>query len=61
MGWIYEMKKDIKNYNDRGQLHGYNEWYSFNGELIGRENRKNGLRINYTEWHGTNKTIYYIR
>jgi len=55
------MKKNIKNYNDKNQWHGYQEWYVINGLLL-RGNMKNGEFIGYVEDHMPIKmTEYYIR
>jgi len=55
------MKKDIINFNDKGQHHGYIEWYSYCNNLIYRGNRKNNNRIGYFEYHAHKQTSYYIR
>jgi len=53
------MKKDIRNRNDKGEYHGYNELYWGNTGWS-RGNRKNNNRIGYYELHEI-KTAYYIR
>jgi hypothetical protein len=55
------MKKDIKNYNYKGQHHGYQEWYGyFDGKLCFRGNWKNNLRIGYVEWT-MEQTLFLIK
>jgi hypothetical protein len=55
------MKQVIRNKNDKGQYHGYQEWY-FNGKIIAhRYIVRNGQNIGYSEWHGFKKTNFYIR
>jgi hypothetical protein len=56
------MKKDIENYNDKGQLHGYQVRYGKpTSWLMVRGNSKNNFDIGYQEYHCHNKTEYYIR
>ena len=47
------MNKQIDNYNDKGQPHGYNEWYdsisNYNNGLWYRGNFKNNQQIGYHE------------
>ncbi len=43
--------KDIVNYNNRGQYHGYQEWYNWPGKLRFRGNYMNGKRDGYREWY----------
>jgi len=50
--------KDIRNYNDKGELYGYTETYS--SEIYLRGVWKNNRRIGYQEWHRVKKTEYYI-
>jgi len=53
------MKKDILNYNNKGQLHGYLETYYYQSNKIRiRGNFKNYLEMYYVEWHGSKKTRY---
>jgi len=52
--------KDIRNYNDKGDLHGYQEWYWHNDEFNLRGVWKNGRPIGYDERHNWKITIYYI-
>jgi hypothetical protein len=47
--------------NDKGEFHGYHEWYNIDGRLSFRCIYKNGLEVGYSEWHNTKKTLFYIR
>jgi hypothetical protein len=42
------MKKNIENFNDKGEHHGYQEWYDNHGLWL-RGNHKNHKPIGYTE------------
>jgi hypothetical protein len=42
------MNKDIDNYNDKGEHHGYQQWYDIHG-LWYRGTWKNDKPIGYTE------------
>ena len=53
-------EKDIKNYNDKGLWHGYQERYS-SDKLYLRAIYKHGQEIGYEEWHGISETNYYIK
>ena len=58
--------KDIVPENSKGELHGYQEWYSdslFNGILRHRGYRINDMHKGYTEWHSSiiHATEFYIR
>ena len=55
--------KDIRNYNDKGELHGYIElyWGELRNKLLIRGNMKNKNAIGYEEWYGGEKTRYNIR
>ena len=53
--------KDIKNYNDKGQYHGYQEIYNWNNKLWVRDNYKNGNKIGYQENHLFKATSYFIK
>ncbi len=53
------MKKDITNFNYKGQCHGYHEWYLSN-KLALRCTYKNSIAIGYEEWHNQLQTRYYI-
>ena len=44
---IYNMKQDIINSNNKGQQHGYQEWY-YNDEIMLRANYKNDFAIGYS-------------
>ncbi len=52
--------KEIINYNNKEQYHGYQEWYWDGNELSYRRYRKNYLRIDYTEYHLAKRTNFYI-
>jgi len=54
------MKENIKNINNRGLLHGYQERY-FKSELAFRGYKKNHNNIGYFEKHGSKLTEYHIR
>jgi len=41
--------KDIAPYNDKGQPHGYWEWYYYNGDLMCKRFYQNGKRVGYGE------------
>jgi hypothetical protein len=53
--------KNITNRNNKGQRHGYQEWYWNDGDLWYRGSYKNGRLIRYEEYHGINITKYNIR
>lgn len=53
--------KDIIIKNDKNELHGYQEWYSFSGVLYIKGVYKNGKEIGYEETHINEETNYYIR
>lgn len=53
-------EKDIIHFNNDGQMHGYQEWYSESDKIMLRGNSKNGLDIGYLEWHVSNNTNFYI-
>ena len=59
-----EKKQDIEPCNDKGQWHGYQEWYE-DGKLSIRVIYKHGLEIGYEEYHNTyysqSMTNSYIR
>jgi len=56
----YKMK-EIRNYNNKHNYHGYQEWYyGFSNLLTLRGNYKNDSRIGYVERHNWKITIYYI-
>ncbi len=55
--------RDIINTNNKGKLHGYNEWYwgELRNKLLIRVNWKNDKCIGYEESHSIKKTNFYIR
>ncbi len=56
--------KDIINKNDKGELHGYQEYYWSNGELYYKGLFYNGVQIDYEEWYGYGggklEKVFYI-
>lgn len=49
---------DIENHNSKKQRHGYQEWYSNNGDLWYRGSYKNDQEVSYNEINYTlNKSI----
>ena len=54
------MQKDITNFNNKGQRHGYFCHYVHNILLL-RCIYKNSFVIGYEEWHNVRQTRYYIR
>jgi len=54
------MNKDIENKNNKGEYHGYQEWY-IKDELSYRAIWKNNIIIGYEEWHGFKQANYYIK
>jgi hypothetical protein len=54
------MTKDIRNKNNKGQSHGYQEWYGDN-KLVLRGNFKNGNRIGYEELHHSKQIRFFIK
>lgn len=56
------MKKDIENKNQKGQFHGYQEWYNSSG-ISFRSTCKNNLYIGYHESHlkSIKQTHFFIR
>jgi len=54
-------KKDIINFNSKGQYHGYQEWYNGIGNLGARSQCKNHVFIGYHEWHVDKQTVFFIR
>jgi hypothetical protein len=56
------INKTIINKNNKYQTHGYQEWYTpFTNKLRFRGNYKNGKVIAYHEYHGSIKTLFYIK
>lgn len=55
------MKEDIRNYNEKQDLHGYQEWYGHDKIWL-RGTAKNGEPICYEEIHENkfSKTNFYI-
>jgi hypothetical protein len=51
--------KDIRNYNSKGQHHGYQETY-YVDVLWYRGNLKNDNFMNYVESHNWKETKFYI-
>lgn len=56
-----ERNKNIKNKNDKGKIHGYQEVYSRTNKLDIRVVYKNGLFIGYRETHQWKTTRFQIR
>jgi len=57
------MSKDIMPVNDKGQRHGYWEWYSWNMELRFKCFYHNGKHVGYDEYSiggELNKKRYHI-
>ena len=54
------MNKNIFPKNQKGQVHGYAEYY-YNNKISYRTIYKNGENISYSEWHGMKETIFHIR
>lgn len=55
------MKKDITTKNNKNKHHGYQEWYTTSGKLCYRGKYNNGKVIAYHEYHGSIKTLFYIK
>ena len=56
------MDKNIRNYNSKGEWHGYIEVYNNTTNILYyRTNYKNGHFIGYIEWHSEKLTQYHIR
>lgn len=54
--------KHIMTKNNKGQYHGYQEWYLYiSGKPYCRGYHKNNRPYTYVEWHNHNKTIFYIK
>jgi hypothetical protein len=53
------MKKEIKNYNSKGEPHGYQQSFHVN-KLLFRATYKNMKYLGYREWHGMKQTEFYI-
>ena len=52
--------KDIRNYNNKGQQHGYQEIYLYDDKLYYRTNYKNDKEIGYEEYHLIKQTLFNI-
>ncbi len=46
--------KDIININNKGERHGYQEWYWFNGNLDYKCFYNNGIEVDYEERYWLN-------
>ena len=55
------MKSGINNFNSKGELNGYQEWYYWDNKLYYRGNWKNHERYGYSESHGIKETNFYIK
>jgi hypothetical protein len=53
------MKKDILNYNSKGEPHGHQQSFYVN-KLLFRATYKNMKHVGYSEWHGMKETIFHI-
>lgn len=47
--------------NDKGQYHGYQEWFDINGYVYCRGNRSNGELLGYNELYIDEMVIFFIR
>jgi hypothetical protein len=55
------MTKDIVNYNDKGEWHGYiQSCHGQYGYIVYRATYKNDNKIGYVEWHRSKLTDFYI-
>ena len=54
------MNKDIENKNNKGERHGYQEWYIDN-LMFYRGYYKNNEYHGYQEWHIFKQIKYYIK
>ncbi len=55
-----EENKQIRNYNDKGSYHGYQQWY-YDDKLWFRGNSKHGLNLGYIENHTVKRTTFVIK
>ncbi len=57
------MSKQItnRNYNSKGELHGYNQWIYGDGKCMIRGMYKHNQRIGYLEFHNVKQTRFYIK
>jgi hypothetical protein len=53
--------QEIRNYNQKNQFHGYQEWCYEDGNIRFRCIYKNGLEVGYEEWHNNQQTNFHIR
>ena len=53
--------KDIRTFNNKGQLHGYQERYGILEKKLIRYTAKNGRSVGYTEWHNAKLTKFCIK
>jgi hypothetical protein len=57
-----KFKQDIEPKNDKGEWHGYQEWYTYiNTILTLRGMYKNDIDLGYQERHWVEATIFVIR
>lgn len=54
------MNKEIKQFNYKNQLHGYQEWYYINNNPRLKGNFKNNRPVGYVELHYYKQTYFYI-
>ena len=54
------MTKNVINYNDKGQVHGFQKWYMRNIIWV-MGNYKHNLEIGYNERHVKKTTNFFIR
>jgi hypothetical protein len=54
-------KEDIDPKNNKGEFHGYQEWYTPNGKIWTRAVLKNDEPIHYGERHEHKITEFYIK
>ena len=57
---LYNINKNIDNYNTKGDHHGYQQRVR-NNKILLRVNYKNNIEIGYEEWHFNAITNYYIK
>jgi len=55
-----KQNKDIKTFNDKGEYHGYQEWYDNNKPFL-RCMAKNSKVVGYSEWYESKQTMFIIR
>jgi hypothetical protein len=54
------MIEEIESRNDKGDYHGYQQWYD-KGMLTLRGTMKNNLEVGYEEFHIAYQTSFFIR